>query len=79
MKDKWADVHKVEQSTKFKSSDEILDEIAKQLLQLRDEGYDLPLPALPAPDDTEAERAKAASARDAGLSCQLPSSRGTAD
>jgi hypothetical protein len=49
MKDKWTDVHKVESSTKFKSSDEILDEIAKQLLRLRDEGYDLTLPALPAP------------------------------
>jgi hypothetical protein len=55
MKDKWADVHKVESSTKFKSSDEILDEIAKQLLQLREDGYDLTLPALPPPDDTEAE------------------------
>jgi hypothetical protein len=55
MKDKWANVHKVEGPTKLKSSDEILDEIAKQLLRLRDEGYDLTLPALPAPDDTEAE------------------------
>jgi transcriptional regulator with XRE-family HTH domain len=51
MKDKWANVHKVEGSTKFKSSDEILDEIAKQLLRLRDEGYDLTLPALPSRKD----------------------------
>jgi hypothetical protein len=32
-------------------SSEILDEIAKQLLRLRDEGYDLTLPALPSRKD----------------------------
>ena len=53
MKDKWTDVSKVEVNAKFKSSDELLQEFNKKLIDLQNQGYlkGLKVYGLPEPED----------------------------